>query len=144
MKYRRHRPQTSVTSQVCLSRTSGSARPGSCVGGRSAGPGSTAGCSTPSVTQGLSGSGWGCAWPGPNNHCVRTFTSEISGGYLCRRILICFDTIFNSCDKSWMNLSELHQLLDLLVVEATVFSIVLTDEVLVVGGQSDRCDDREK
>lgn len=44
-------------------RTSGSAHPGSRVGGRSAGPGSTAGCSTPSAAPDQPGYGWVCASP---------------------------------------------------------------------------------
>lgn len=47
----------------CFPPTSGSAHPGFSGGGRSADPGSTAGCSTPSVTPSRSGYGSGCAWP---------------------------------------------------------------------------------
>lgn len=48
--------------------TTGSAHPGSCEGGKSAGPGSTAGCSTPSAAPDRPGYDSVCAWPETTTH----------------------------------------------------------------------------
>ncbi len=43
-----------------------------------------------------------------------------------------------SCIRTFINLSELHKLLDLLVVEGVVLSVVLTDEVLLGRSYKDK------
>lgn len=64
--------------EMCLSPTSGSVRPGFYVGGRSAGPGSTAGCSTPSVAPSRPGYDWVYAWPGPKQQQLSVNTHLMS------------------------------------------------------------------
>ena len=60
---------------VCVCRTSGNERPGSCEQRRSAGPDSTAGCSIPSAAPGQPGYDWACAWPG-NQKDMHDYTTS--------------------------------------------------------------------